>query len=740
MKLSEKITFLRKQHGLSQEQLSYKLNISRQAIYRWESGATKPDVDNIKLLSEMFNVPYNELLDDEIDISNLLKQEPEHKTSNSRLFLTTGIILIAILLSITVTLSIALITKSTNHEHSFGEFQVTKLPTCTSAGLEARFCTNCNFSETRQLPYISHSETVINGYPANCTSTGLTDGKKCSICGIITKEQIAIPIDKTSHSLVTIEEIPATCTKTGMSFGTKCSLCDTILVNPVVTNINENNHTSIILSKVEPTCINEGLTEGISCKDCNKVLQAQTIISKTSHSPEIFKGFSPTCTSDGLTDGTRCSICKITIAERQTITHTGHIIEKIKGYPATCKSTGLTDGTKCKVCKTTLSEQIIIETLPHTETTILGYEPTCISKGMTNGSYCTQCGTAIIEQLEIPATKNHCSNNNYVYIEGTHVLATCLSNESITIKCTLDSNCTYTTTKILSPALNHAWEINTDKMLNGYPICSTGGNIPYICKRINNGVMCNSVAYNVNGETKTSYLHTYVEGDFSVAPTCISRGKYNCTSCGNEFIGYTFDNSSNPTGTHDCSPNSNNTINIVEPTCVSNGYTEYKCILDEHCSYSETVLSTKKGFHELSSVNRKILTCKTCNKHYEVSDVYNNAEIDVSIKEIPFCLCGDCGDVIECGGTTSSYSITPKGKNLTFGETTVFDFSSNNIENGFIWLENINCEITAYNSNGDIIQGEFIDNYYVFFDCSDIAKVEVFSLSCSYACFFSEYN
>ena len=47
MNISEKLLTLRKQHNLSQEELAEKLNVSRQAISRWESNQSLPDTLNI---------------------------------------------------------------------------------------------------------------------------------------------------------------------------------------------------------------------------------------------------------------------------------------------------------------------------------------------------------------------------------------------------------------------------------------------------------------------------------------------------------------------------------------------------------------------------------------------------------------------------------------------------------------------------------------------------------------------
>ena len=56
MTLPEKILRLRKQSGMSQEELAQKLEVSRQAVSRWEVGSAQPDASNILQLSRLFGV------------------------------------------------------------------------------------------------------------------------------------------------------------------------------------------------------------------------------------------------------------------------------------------------------------------------------------------------------------------------------------------------------------------------------------------------------------------------------------------------------------------------------------------------------------------------------------------------------------------------------------------------------------------------------------------------------------
>jgi len=67
MKFEEKLIMLRKSKGMSQEELAEKLQISRQAISRWESGTTLPDVPNLIQLSNLFGVTTDYLVKEEME-------------------------------------------------------------------------------------------------------------------------------------------------------------------------------------------------------------------------------------------------------------------------------------------------------------------------------------------------------------------------------------------------------------------------------------------------------------------------------------------------------------------------------------------------------------------------------------------------------------------------------------------------------------------------------------------------
>ena len=65
MTFGEKILRLRKEKGLSQEELALQITVSRQAVSRWEKEISTPDTENIVQLCKLFNVSSDYLLNDD---------------------------------------------------------------------------------------------------------------------------------------------------------------------------------------------------------------------------------------------------------------------------------------------------------------------------------------------------------------------------------------------------------------------------------------------------------------------------------------------------------------------------------------------------------------------------------------------------------------------------------------------------------------------------------------------------
>ena len=84
MKLADKIIKLRKVMGWSQEDLAERLNVSRQAISRWENDTALPDAQNVLQISKLFGVTTDYLLNDdyESDADIPAVQAAEQETEN----------------------------------------------------------------------------------------------------------------------------------------------------------------------------------------------------------------------------------------------------------------------------------------------------------------------------------------------------------------------------------------------------------------------------------------------------------------------------------------------------------------------------------------------------------------------------------------------------------------------------------------------------------------------------------
>lgn len=72
----EKIQRLRNEQNLSQKELAEKLEVSRQAIAKWETNRGIPDIENLKRIAQLFNVSIDYLVDEEESIQDYVMKIP----------------------------------------------------------------------------------------------------------------------------------------------------------------------------------------------------------------------------------------------------------------------------------------------------------------------------------------------------------------------------------------------------------------------------------------------------------------------------------------------------------------------------------------------------------------------------------------------------------------------------------------------------------------------------------------
>ena len=108
--------------------------------------------------------------------------------------------------------------------HKASDWITTSESTCKENGSAHKVCTVCNVElEIKALELKNHTEVKINGTPATCTTTGLTDGIKCISCDKVIKEQTII--DKLEHSYVITNTVNPTKDQDGYIEYT-CSSCN----------------------------------------------------------------------------------------------------------------------------------------------------------------------------------------------------------------------------------------------------------------------------------------------------------------------------------------------------------------------------------------------------------------------------------------------------------------------------------------------------------------------------------
>lgn len=104
MSFEKNLESLRKQKGWSQDDLADRLNLTRQAVSKWETGSSKPDIDNVKNISQLFSVKIDDLLNNEVveDKAVSLNFEKKEKRENIIKTIKFAIIALVIVYLITV--------------------------------------------------------------------------------------------------------------------------------------------------------------------------------------------------------------------------------------------------------------------------------------------------------------------------------------------------------------------------------------------------------------------------------------------------------------------------------------------------------------------------------------------------------------------------------------------------------------------------------------------------------------
>ena len=181
-------------------------------------------------------------------------------------------------------------------------------------------------SKETPLPAKGHTEKRIEGYDADCTEEGLTDGFICAECGAVLLEQS--PIEPLGHTELTVKGIT-------------------------------------------PTCIEGGVSDGAVCKACGITVREQTALPASGHTPDAQDAIAPTCTEDGNTGHVFCAVCSVHLQNPTQIPALGHVFGAAE-FTWSQNADSVTAQKSCiHDCGMTLSGDIKQATSEHTQNGIL---------------------------------------------------------------------------------------------------------------------------------------------------------------------------------------------------------------------------------------------------------------------------------------------------------------------------------------------------------------------------------
>ena len=488
-----------------------------------------------------------------------------------------------------------------------------KAATCQSAGGEGFECTVCHktyvepFTGDAAEPATGHTEEEIPAVAPTCTTTGLTAGVKCSVCGEILVAQEKVPVDADAHVPVVAKELkPAICGKQNGIVRMECQLCHANLGYEVV---DASEHKAVEVSRVEATCGKDGVIN-YKCERCGETLEPEVIPATGEH------------TFDNQDEKEYIKIIPATCVDNEKIVHLCTVCGA-EGEPVELEGSAL--GHKKKLDKTDPAYKAV----------------SCEEDGL-NTYKCERCGEKLEPEVE-KATGKHQWN------EGKPVNASCTEDEHIVVECTI---CHKTESRELpggQKALGHDYKKDVTPAT-----CAKEGYTTVTCSRCDYHDITDKTPVNPNNHTwKITHLK-----DASCTATGIDRRV--CVDCGkSEYI--VSDKLAHVY-------NDDNAV-ITDPTCVTEGKISNTCTVCGKTDVVGTIPATGKHTPveipetDTMSAGEKCSVCGTILKEPVKKADCEHKNL-VPIDEVPATCtstglsvglkCGDCGKVIE------AQTVTPK--------------------------------------------------------------------------------
>lgn len=284
------------------------------------------------------------------------------------------------------------VTEISETGHSFGEWTVFSFADCTAGGVEQRVCSECGFTDFRNIPPQEHlweDDFTVDIAPS-CTQSG-SKSIHCSQCDVVKNVTV---IDATGHTFTEwSDNVDATCTGKGQRTRA-CTVCS--YTEYADTDINPDAHLwedDYTIDK-EPTCIEEG-SKSVHCSRCDATKDS-TVIPLADHIYGEWKTIKEaTCTEDGSKKHT-CINCGF---EEETVITADHVwdTKTTTDKEPTCTE----EGSKSIHC-TKCDEKKEVQPIPANGHDWSEWETVKASTSSENGlekRYCFVCG--VVEENEL---------------------------------------------------------------------------------------------------------------------------------------------------------------------------------------------------------------------------------------------------------------------------------------------------------------------------------------------------
>jgi len=183
-----------------------------------------------------------------------------------------------------------------------------------------------------------HTEETLGAVAATCTTDGLTEGKKCSVCDMTLVAQETIPA---AHTTTKTEAVAPTCTEAGnIAYWTCSGVCgktysdEACTVEATDTVVAATGHDTTKTDAQAATCTEVGCIDFWFCNTCSKIYSdeaytteitaEEALIPANGHTEEALTAVAPTCTETGLTEGKKCSVCDEILVAQEEVAANGH--------------------------------------------------------------------------------------------------------------------------------------------------------------------------------------------------------------------------------------------------------------------------------------------------------------------------------------------------------------------------------------------------------------------------------